>query len=301
MWSLGGRDCVLDAAAINNGLSGPKQRQIAAMEIEQKQQTKEQPMHTEKLASRRHFLCLTASFATGIGLPAISHSVLAAENRVRNERGTELNPLEDLMREHGVLRRVLSIYEEAIRRIDKGEHLPPGVIADSAGIVRRFVEDYHEKLEEDEIFPRFEKAGKLDDIAKILFVQHQAGRRLTDSVLKLSESEAPKNAKEDEEEPVVRNYYGGRPLFWKTGKKEELSSAMQMFIRMYRPHTDWEDTALFPAFRTIVSRREFEELGEKFEEKELFGKEGFETMICSVGEIEKKLGIHDLSTFTAKI
>ena len=43
------------------------------------------------------------------------------------------------MREHGVLRRVLLIYEEAISRINGAKELPSGIIADSAGIIRRFV------------------------------------------------------------------------------------------------------------------------------------------------------------------
>ena len=85
--------------------------------------------------------------------------------------------------------------------------------------------------------------------------------------------------------------------------KQDLSLAMQQFIHMYRPHAAREDTVLFPAFRSIVSPREFDELGEKFEdrEKELFGKEGFEKMVESVGEIEEKLGIHELSKFTPEV
>jgi hypothetical protein len=43
-------------------------------------------------------------------------------------------------------------------------------------------EDYHEKLEEDYLFPLFEKAGRLIDLTKVLRAQHQAGRRLTDRV-----------------------------------------------------------------------------------------------------------------------
>ena len=52
-----------------------------------------------------------------------------------------------------------------------------------------------------------------------------------------------------------------------------------------------------------MSPMEFDELGEKFEDKEreLFGKEGFKKMVESVGEIEKKLGIHELSKFTPKV
>src|SRR5207302_4790012 len=42
--------------------------------------------------------------------------------------------------------------------------------------------DYHEKLEEDYLFPRFEKAHKLVDLTTVLRAQHQAGRRLTDRI-----------------------------------------------------------------------------------------------------------------------
>lgn len=67
------------------------------------------------------------------------------------------------MREHGVLKRVLLVYEEAIRRIDAKQDLPPEAVREGATIIRTFIEDYHEKLEEDSLFPRFEKAGQLTD------------------------------------------------------------------------------------------------------------------------------------------
>ena len=125
-------------------------------------------MYTETRTSRRGFLCLTGSLVAGAALPAISHTVLAAGKKEGGEKESGVNPVEDLMREHGVLRRVLLIYEEAISRINGAKKLPSGVIADSADIIRRFVENYHEKLEEDEIFPRFQKAGKLNDLVKTL-------------------------------------------------------------------------------------------------------------------------------------
>ena len=43
--------------------------------------------------------------------------------------------------------------------------------------MRKFVEDYHEKLEENFIFPEFEKKKKLVDLVKVLREQHQAGRK----------------------------------------------------------------------------------------------------------------------------
>ena len=46
----------------------------------------------------------------------------------------------------------------------------------------------------------------------------------------------------------------------------------------------------------------YDALGEDFEKREhqLFGKEGFEGMVPRVEEIEKQLGIYDLSQFTPR-
>ena len=79
-------------------------------------------MQTGILTSRRRFLCLTGSLAAGIALTAIPRTVLAAAKKEGKEKLPEVNPVEDLMREHGVLRRVLLIYEEATRRIQGSKH-----------------------------------------------------------------------------------------------------------------------------------------------------------------------------------
>lgn len=190
----------------------------------------------------------------------------------------KVSPPEDLMREHGVLKRILLIYGEAIRRMSASQELPVEVVLDSAMIIRSFVEDYHEKLEEDYLFPRFEKAGKLVDLTKILRAQHQAGRRVTDLTISLAKQSALKNA----------------------GERARFTESLQQFIRMYNPHEAREDTVLFPAFRSIVSENEFDSLGEEFEKKEdaLFGEDGFGKMVDKVASLEKKLGIYELAQFT---
>lgn len=98
----------------------------------------------------------------------------------------EVSANEDLMREHGVLDRVLLVYEEALRRLDAREELPAVTLVGGADLVRRFIEDYHEKLEEGHLFPRFEKARKLPELVATLRAQHQAGRRLTEAIQRLS-------------------------------------------------------------------------------------------------------------------
>jgi len=194
------------------------------------------------------------------------------------EEEEEVSANEDLMREHGVLDRVLLVYEEALRRLDGRQDFPPAAVGGGARVIRRFIEDYHEKLEEDHLFPRFEKARKLTQLVFTLRVQHQAGRRLTDTI----ERQATAAALKDDAD------------------RQRLAGALRSFIRMYRPHAAHEDTVLFPAFRGVVTPNEYDALGEQFEKKEhqLFGEGGFGAVLDEVVGLEKALGIDDLSRFT---
>jgi hemerythrin-like domain-containing protein len=195
------------------------------------------------------------------------------------EQEEEVSPAEDLMREHGLLNRVLLVYEEGARRIDTGEPLPPETLAAAASIIKRFIEEYHEKLEEEHLFPRFEKAGKLVDLVAVLRAQHLAGRKVTKVIQRLS-----------------------APAALQGPERLELAIQLRRFIRMYRPHEAREDTVLFPAFRELVRGKEYADLGEAFEEKEhaLFGEHGFENMVAEVAKLEQSLGIHDLALFTPR-
>jgi hemerythrin-like domain-containing protein len=147
--------------------------------------------------------------------------------------------------------------------------------------VRKFVEDYHEKLEETFIFPQFEKKQKLVDLVKVLRKQHQAGRALTEVVLRLA---APDQ-------------------FRKEDSRKQLAGTVRGFIRMYRPHEAREDTVLFPALHKVFTAKQLKDLGEQFEKEEdrLFGEEGFEKTVDQVAAIEKHLGIYDLDQFTPKL
>src|SRR5262249_33252662 len=79
-----------------------------------------------------------------------------------------------------------------------------------------------------------------------------------------------------------------------------LVRAIQQFIRMYRPHEAREDTVLFPAFHALFTEEEFDKLGDQFEQKEqqLLGSGGFEGTVEQVAQLERALGIYDLSKFT---
>jgi hemerythrin-like domain-containing protein len=237
------------------------------------------------LASRRGFLGNIAAVGGGAFAaltPASAKPVpQKGADRSAKKEEEDVSPNEDLMREHGVLVRCLVIYRETIRRIDARQDFPPAVISGTATLIRTFVEDYHEKLEEDQLFPRFRKAGKLVDLVDVLYTQHQKGRVVTDRVLQAVAPAALKNA-------------DGR---------QNLRRYLDMFVRMYEPHEAREDTVLFPEFKKIVSPHEYDALGEEFEKKEnqLFGGDGFEKNVARVAELEKQLGIYDLATFTPPV
>jgi len=192
----------------------------------------------------------------------------------------DVSPPEDLMREHGVLRRILLIDAEILRRLDANQDFPPGALADAAVIIRTFIEDYHEKLEEDFLFPRFRKANRLVDLVDVLLEQHKAGRRLTDVVTRLADLQA----------------------LQLPDSRRMLADSLGRFIRMYSPHAAREDTVLFPALHEIVAADEYDALGDDFEKKEhdLFGDDGFEKIVDRVATIEKTLGIYDLTQFTPR-
>src|SRR4051812_20130992 len=97
---------------------------------------------------RRTFLLMSSVAGGGLLVPAQAVAQERGRGRGSQHEEEEVAPPEDLMREHGVLKRILLVYEEAIRRIDAKQDFPPDPVRNGSGIIRTFIEDYHEKLEE---------------------------------------------------------------------------------------------------------------------------------------------------------
>ena len=224
-----------------------------------------------KVEGRRQFLRVAAGGSVLLAAGAAQAKAVAAE----------IPPTEDLMREHGVVRRILIIYEEAAPRLaGEGAAAAFSAIGSAAGVVRRFVEGYHEKLEEEFVLPKLEKAGKLGELTKVIRVQHAAGRKLTDRIVSDVKAGVAAGAQQ----------------------RRAVADAVRSFARMYAAHAAWEDTDLFPAYRAMFTEAQLAELGERFEEQEhkLLGAGGFEGSLKEVGDLEKTLGIHDLAMFTPR-
>ena len=222
-------------------------------------------------STRRQFV------TAGAAALLLGGSARADKKEEKDKDEDDVPPTEDLMREHGILRRVLLVYGEVLRRFDAHAEVPADALAHSATIIREFIEDYHEKDEEEFIFPRLEKAHRLTDLVATLRAQHQAGRKLTADVLKLGTAAGLKS----------------------DATRKPLGESLRKFIRMYEPHAAREDTVLFPAFRALVGKRELARLQDVFEDKEkALPHGGFEKMVDEVARIEASLGIADLATFT---
>jgi hemerythrin-like domain-containing protein len=232
--------------------------------------TKFEQKHDSNEPARRTFL--RNGFITMAGVAGMS-----LVNSCNKEKEEEVTPSEDLMREHGLLSRILFIYDNCKSRLLGNESFNPDLLANSARIIRTFVEDYHEKLEEDFLFPRFSKARQLNDLVQILYMQHHAGRVLTDQIIQTS----------------------GRKTLSQDDTKN-LITLIGKFNTMYRPHKSREDTVLFPAIHKVVPESEYRRMGDRFEEKEKqkFGQDGFESMVDKVSSLEKQLGMYDLDKYT---
>jgi hemerythrin-like domain-containing protein len=213
--------------------------------------------------------------ATGI---ATMSGPIASAHSAEHEK--EVGANEDLMREHGVLRRALLIYRAVADRLrQEPEKVPASSLIKAARLFRAFGEDYHErKLEEAYIFPRVRKlkspAAAYPDV---LQTQHDRGRMLTDYVLQVTQH--------------------GHIA---SGNAIPLADALAKFALMYEHHAAREDTIVFVAWKEALTAEAYDEMSEQFEqiEKKTFGRDGFEEAVRQVGAIEAELGLSDLAQFT---
>lgn len=193
----------------------------------------------------------------------------------------EVSAAEDLMREHGILRRALLVYRESATRLRQDPaSIPPDTLEKAANLFRVFGEDYHEKkIEEVFVFPIVRKSpGAPASYVDVLLAQHERGRAITDYILSVTkEDRIPSNS------------------------VEPLARALESFVRMYEHHAAVEDTVVFPVWKAAVGETELDALAAKFEEVEAeqFGGDGFETALKRMEEIETSLGLTNLEMFTA--
>lgn len=215
---------------------------------------------------------------SGVTFSCSNRSTSDMEEEGSGEEEEMVSANEDLMREHGLLQRMMLIYDAAVLKWSDGREFNPALVRSTAEIIHNFIEDYHEKLEEDHVFPRLEEADVHRDLTDILRKQHRAGRQVTEKVLALTSGDPSQESLE----------------------LSHLIRLMRSFNLMYRPHESREETVLFPAFKEVLTEKKYASLGEEFEEIEhqKFGGDGFDMMVDRVEEIERQAGIYELDQFT---
>lgn len=245
----------------------------------------------ESLETRRDFLRASALVGTGLVLTSCgagNTSNTEGEKKDQpsskpdeNKMGGEVTATEDLMREHGILRRALLVYSAvAIKLRSNPTSIPPDALQKTAKLFRRFGEEYHEKkLEEAFIFPAVKRAaGEAAGYPDVLVVQHNRGREITDYIISVTQDAklGPTNA-------------------------EPLAKALEGFVLMYRNHAAREDTIIFPAWKQTMTGQQLDEMNDKFEdiEHEQFGEDGFGDAVKQISAIELSLGLADIAQFTA--
>jgi hemerythrin-like domain-containing protein len=236
---------------------------------------------TEKVLGaqgRRQFLQKVAVGAgaavAGVSLSRTAGAGAASALPTGSAMGSEapLTPAEDLMQEHGALERVLLVYEEAARMLEQGESFEPAVITATATLVRRHAENHHQRMEERYIFPQLETTGVHARLTATLRQQHERSRELTDEILQRAQ----------------RTLRAG-------ADRMQLARALRQFAKLYRPHAAWEETVIFPAFRGLVGRAAYLELGAEFERQNraMLGAQGYSELITAIARAEAAVGLAD--------
>src|SRR5438876_10533053 len=104
-------------------------------------------------------------FGIGVAVAGVPLVAEAFQTELASAKGNEKEPevtaTEDLMREHGVIRRALLVYYEVIPKLRQNlSRVDAAALRQTAQLFSTFGEDYHERmLEEQQIFPLIRNQG----------------------------------------------------------------------------------------------------------------------------------------------
>jgi hypothetical protein len=184
------------------------------------------------------------------------------------------------MLEHAIQERLLGVYEELADRLrTPQDQRAPDLLRQAAALVRKLHEDFHQRLEEEYIFPHFESHAQLGPLVKTLKAQHAAGRLVTESILQaLGAAGDPAKAP-----PAA-------------AARATLAQACRTTVRLCRPHMAREATDLFQTLYDLLPTAKLDRMAEKFEKRQeaVFGEDEFKDVLAQIAAIEKELGLFEL-------
>jgi hemerythrin-like domain-containing protein len=217
--------------------------------------------------------------AVGVGIGLAAAPTSASETPAQLDAVSAQLPMtEGLMNEHGLLVRIILIYQEVMRRVLFGQAVPRAEVNQATQVIEAFIHGYHEPIEEAYVFPAIKAPALQSDLATLL-VQHGRGRQQTQLLLQAT---------------------SGSSVFVRGANRQAMATVMSTFVSGYLVHEAREDTVIYPALRAASTPTQLAQLAAHFTdlERQQFGPNGFVDELNQVVAIEKSLGIYDLAQYT---
>lgn len=186
----------------------------------------------------------------------------------------KISATQELGVEHAMLNRIMLAMDHSMKMAGKGSKSGLEPVVRGCELIKEVVDKHHMKIEEEEVYPRFENT-KLSDLARTLKDQHVEMRKLVSRMENLAKR--------------------GSDL-------DELKSTFMDFHDMTMAHAAWEESLLFPCMEGTWSDRDLKNLKETQEkhEKKLLGDDATQKVYSMLAELESAAGVSGLRDFTRR-
>jgi len=182
------------------------------------------------------------------------------------------NATNELMSEHRAIERVIGLLERASERMERGEQLPPAILAKAHGFLSEFVDKCHHAKEEGALFPAMAKNGVPTEGGPIgvMLMEHDEGRRY---VAALGEA--------------LPGYAQGDPK-----AVAAVATNIRRYAQLLRAHIQKEDNVLYPLSDRVLSAGDKHGLEDEFAriEREVTGPGEHEKHLALIQELEAAAG-----------
>jgi hemerythrin-like domain-containing protein len=223
---------------------------------------------------------LLQAVAGAVGSTAMLKAAVSAVVPARPELPPVIEPTEELMHQHGVLRRIARLFGLAADRLAAGDSLPRSSVLGAAALFREFGTNHHErKLEEGYVFPDLQRLdSRWESVTQVLIDQHRRGEEILDFVMSVVDRQ-----------PLSRE------------DVDALAQSLRGFKQMHEYHTAVEESALFPTWKSIAGQQHYLQVQQAFSTiaRDNYGREGIAGAAKQIASLEQAMGAPELADMTA--
>lgn len=176
--------------------------------------------------------------------------------------------MEILSREHRMIECVLRALDGICLRVEQGENVPPGPLAEIVDFIGTFADGFHHEKEEQYLFPALEEYGvsRAGGPLGVMLHEHETGRQL---VAEMSQA--------------VQAYAEGE-----VRARNRFVAAARQYIELLGVHIYKEDNVLFKISESLLDSGRLASINEAFEQVALdFGADSYARYEQLAKELEK--------------